>query len=134
MPRPKSWTLTSVANAVLSRRALARRGGAGLIAAGTAAAVRRTGAQESTPAASPVPDGSLIVRPNAATLSTEQKTAYVDAVLALKEKPSPWVPGLSTYDTFVAWHRDAFVCGVNAAHGEVAAPMADEAFALQMRS
>jgi molybdopterin/thiamine biosynthesis adenylyltransferase len=26
------------------------------------------------------------------------------------------------------------VCGVNAARGEVAAPMADEAFALQMRS
>jgi tyrosinase len=37
-------------------------------------------------------------------------------VLALKKKPSPWAPGLTVYDTFVLWHRDAFGCGVMAAH------------------
>jgi tyrosinase len=118
MPRPKPWTLTSLASSLLTRRTLARGGGAGMVAAGATLFAGQHGAtsQVATPAASPAPDGSLIVRPNAASLSTAQKTAYVDAVLALKEKPSPWVPGLSTYDTFVAWHRDAFVCGVNAAH------------------
>lgn len=69
-----------------------------------------------TPAATPVSAGHLNVRPNAATLNPDQKRAYVDAVLALKAKPSPWVDSLSTYDTFVMWHRDAFGCGINAAH------------------
>jgi tyrosinase len=41
---------------------------------------------------------------------------FVDAVLGLKKKPSPWVDGLSVYDTFVLWHRDAFGCAVMAAH------------------
>ena len=40
----------------------------------------------------------------------------MDAILALKQQPSPWIEGLSTYDTFVLWHRDAFDCGLNAAH------------------
>lgn len=69
-----------------------------------------------TPSASPAATGNLIVRPNGATLSADQKLAFTNAVLALKKKPSPWIEGLSTYDTFVLWHRDAFNCDINAAH------------------
>ncbi len=72
-------------------------------------------AQDATPAASPAASG-LQVRRNGASLSSEEKKAYIDAVLALKEKPSPWAAGLNVYDTFVLWHRDAFNCDINAAH------------------
>lgn len=79
----------------------------------TTALLARTGAVAQQ--ASPV-SGELIVRPNAKSLNPEQRQAYVDAVLALKQKASPWAAGLSVYDTFVLWHRDAFGCAVNAAH------------------
>jgi tyrosinase len=69
-----------------------------------------------TPAATPVADGSLRIRQNAKDLTAEQKFNFVNAVLALKKKPSPWMPSLSTYDTFVLWHRDAFTCSLQAAH------------------
>ena len=72
-------------------------------------------AQDATPSASPEANG-LRVRRNAASLSSDEKKAYTDAVLALKDKPSPWAAGLNTYDTFVLWHRDAFNCDINAAH------------------
>jgi tyrosinase len=103
-----------------SRRRVLRASAAGVAAAALGSRLVTGGiAQESaTPAATPAattPDG-LRVRPNAATLSDEQKFNYVNAVLALKKKPSPWLPGLSTYDTFVIWHRDAFTCGLNSAH------------------
>ena len=89
-----------------------------LAAVGAAAAGSRLAGQglAQTPAATPAAASGLNVRPNGATLSAEQKRAFVDAVLALKVKPSPWVMGLSTYDTFVMWHRDAFGCDINAAH------------------
>lgn len=35
---------------------------------------------------------------------------------ALKAKPSPWVDSISTYDAFILCDRDAFECGINAAH------------------
>lgn len=57
-----------------------------------------------------------LVRKNVAALSPDERTDYVNAVLALKKKPSPWADGLSVYDTFVMWHRDAFGCAVMAAH------------------
>ncbi len=69
-----------------------------------------------TPAGTPERADGLRIRPNGATLSPEQKQAYVEAVLALKAKPSPWVDSISTYDTFVLWHRDAFGCSINASH------------------
>jgi tyrosinase len=95
-------------NFMLSRRSLLLRAMATTAAiAGTPSAVSRVSAQS---------PGGVRVRPNAATLSDTQKTAYVDAILALKQKPSPWIEGLNTYDTFVLWHRDAFDCGLNAAH------------------
>jgi tyrosinase len=62
-------------------------------------------------------DGApMSVRKNVSALSPEERATYVNAVLALKKKPSPWAPGLSVYDTFVAWHRDAFGCATMAAH------------------
>lgn len=57
-----------------------------------------------------------LVRKNARDLTADEKRAFVESVLALKEKPSEWAPGISVYDTFVIWHRDAFDCGLMAAH------------------
>jgi hypothetical protein len=90
-------------------------GGASLLAAGARRAVSAQD-EPATPLASPVADGELRVRKNAASLTADEKLNFVDAVLALKKKPSPWVDGLSVYDTFVLWHRDAFGCAVMAAH------------------
>jgi tyrosinase len=104
----------TVARALASRRSrrATLRGGAGLAAAFAAGTrFRRTQAQGATP----VP-GEVRVRPNAKNLDPTQKAAFVDAILALKQKPSPWDPNLSVYDSFVLWHRDAFGCQINAAH------------------
>ena len=105
---------------ILHGRELSRRAVLGTAATGLAAAALGArlpgGGNAQTPVASPVASTTLNVRPNASTLSAEQKSAYVNAVLALKAKPSPWIPTTSTYDTFVLWHRDAFGCGLTAAH------------------
>jgi tyrosinase len=58
----------------------------------------------------------MLVRKNVSALTPEERTDYANAVLALKKKPSPWADGMSVYDTFVMWHRDAFSCAVMAAH------------------
>ena len=90
-------------------------GGATLLAAGARRAVSAQD-EHATPVASPGADGELRVRKNASSLTADEKLNFVDAVLGLKKKPSPWVDGLSVYDTFVLWHRDAFGCAVMAAH------------------
>ncbi len=82
---------------------------------------RATLAQHATPAPVPEPgatpvNGELAVRRNGKDLSADERRAFVDAVLATKEKPSSWAPGLSVYDTFVLWHRDAYDCALMAAH------------------
>ena len=107
-----------VAQHRLSRRAALRVVGGLAAVLGTDGFARETRARVATPAAGPAtPAGvPLTVRKNAKDLSKVEKTAFVDAVLALKLKPSPWVPGLSLYDTFTLWHRDAFNCDINAAH------------------
>lgn len=110
--RPSRQVLSDfVSRDMTRRRALATMAGAA-VGAGLASQ-----AAAQSPVATPVtaPDG-LAVRHDAKTLTSDERTAYVDAILALKVKPSPWVDGLSVYDTFVDWHRDAFSCGVNAAH------------------
>ena len=56
------------------------------------------------------------MRKNGKDLDASERRAFVDAVRAVKKKPSPWAPGLSVYDTFVLWHRDAFGCAIMAAH------------------
>src|SRR5918997_662315 len=110
----------------LSRRAALRGGlGAGLAAMlGAAGTTAQTGtpttgmtgmAGMATPALAS-PTGEQTVRKNGNRLTAAEKRAFVDAVLALKQKPSPWASGLSVYDTFVLWHRDAFNCDIMAAH------------------
>jgi hypothetical protein len=90
-------------------------GGATMLAAG---ARRAASAQDepATPMATPGTTGGLLVRKNAASLTADEKLRFVSAVLGLKKKPSPWLEDVSVYDTFVLWHRDAFGCGVMAAH------------------
>lgn len=113
MARSAHTALSEITSHSLGRRSLLRSAAAvlGLTAAGRA--VLPTLAQ--TPAATPAPDG-LRVRKNARDMTAEEKFDFVNAIKALKKQPSPWIPGLSTYDTFVLWHRDAFTCGLNAAH------------------
>lgn len=102
----------------MSRRRVLLNTAAGfaVAAAGTRLATTAAQAPAASPVATPAQPGSLNIRQNAASLSDEQKFNYVNAILGLKKQPSPWIPGLSTYDTFVLWHRDAFGCGLNAAH------------------
>jgi tyrosinase len=101
----------------LSRRAAVRAGGGLVVAAGLGPRRAAVRAQDATPVGGEgTPSPGLLVRPNAKSLDTTAKQAFVDAVLALKEKPSPWIDGVSAYDTFVLWHRDAFSCDIDAAH------------------
>lgn len=111
------------ASTVMSRK-LTRAQVLRMMAAGAAAIpalhLARTVAHDAipvpaTPMATPVA-GELQVRKNAKTLTSAEKRAFTDAVLAIKAKPSPWGSSLSTYDQFVAWHRDAFACDVMSAH------------------
>jgi tyrosinase len=90
-------------------------GGAALLAAGAHRAVSAQN-ELATPMASPIAGSELRVRKNVASLTADEKLNFVDAVLGLKKKPSPWLDGLSVYDTFVLWHRDSFGCAVMAAH------------------
>ncbi|HKG26386.1 MAG TPA: tyrosinase family protein, partial [Thermomicrobiales bacterium] len=98
----------------ISRRATLRGLGVAGIAATNGGLSRSAAAQDATPVASP--GGTIALRRNAKDLSPDERAAYISAILALKEKPSPWAMGLSVYDTFVLWHRDAFNCDISAAH------------------
>lgn len=96
-----------------------RRQFAALTGAGAASLmVRDLLAQDATPVATPgaSPVAGIRVRRNAKDLTAGEKTAFTDAILALKATPSPWTAGVSTYDQFVLWHRDAFECDLMAAH------------------
>lgn len=61
-------------------------------------------------------DGALKVRKNAKSLTAQERQDFTNAVLALKNRPSPWEAGLSYYDQFVMWHRNSFYCDTMAAH------------------
>ena len=63
-------------------------------------------------------DGGALVRPAAQDLSVAGRKTFTDAVLKLKEMPSPFkgYEKLSYYDTFVKWHKDAFDCEEQTAH------------------
>ena len=52
----------------------------------------------------------LRVRKNVLALTAEERRDFVDAVLLLKSTPSPYDPGLSYYDQFVAWHLTLSRC------------------------
>lgn len=84
----------------------------------TSLMVRDVFAQDTIPISTPVasPVGEMRVRKNAKDLTADEKNAFTDAVLALKQKSSPWTEGVNAYDQFVLWHRDAFDCDLMAAH------------------
>lgn len=65
--------------------------------------------------ASPV-DSQLRVRKNAKNLSAQERLDFTNAILALKNRPSPYEQGLNYYDQFVMWHRNSFYCDTMAAH------------------
>ena len=46
----------------------------------------------------------------------QQKADFVDAVLKLKQTPSPYNHQLSWYDQFADWHNRSFACNIDAAH------------------
>jgi tyrosinase len=55
-------------------------------------------------------------RKNVKDLTPQEKHDFIQAILKMKQVPSPWNPKLSYYDQFVWWHRNTFNCSVNAAH------------------
>ncbi len=55
-------------------------------------------------------DNVMKLRKNVKNLTAAEKQDYVNAILKLKETPSPYNDTLSWYDQFVWWHREAFVC------------------------
>lgn len=61
---------------------------------------------------------ATLVRKAAEDLSAEERRDFTDAVLELKKTPSPFkgYRRFSYYDTFVKWHKDAFVCDQQTAH------------------
>ncbi|HVE64283.1 MAG TPA: tyrosinase family protein [Mycobacteriales bacterium] len=63
-----------------------------------------------------------LVRRNVKELSPDERTAFVDAVLALKQAPSPFDARYSYYDQFVVWHVSLYRCSgqehdIRAGHG-----------------
>lgn len=61
-------------------------------------------------------DGALKIRKNVKNLTAQERQDFTNAVLALKNIPSPWEANLSYYDQFVMWHRNSFYCDTMAAH------------------
>lgn len=119
MNAPCFDALARAAATRLSRRA-ALKGAAPAFAAIAGTIVSRpqvTSAQETaaTPLASPAATEPRI-RKNVLSLTAEERSAFVDAVVAIKNTPSPWAPSISVYDQFVFWHREAFDCPLMAAH------------------
>lgn len=110
----------TLAARISRRRAIGSIAGAALAAGmGGAAAQGTHGAHDATPEAAPVgtpASGEMRIRKNGSELSGSEKLAFTNAVRGLKRKPSPWAPGMSVYDTFVVWHRDAYDCALMAAH------------------
>ncbi|QRK11583.1 tyrosinase family protein [Archangium violaceum] len=64
----------------------------------------------------------LRVRRDVRTLTPRERKEYVQAVLKLKKVPSPYTPGLSYYDQFVAWHRSLYVCDPSQPPGAMPMP------------
>lgn len=56
------------------------------------------------------------VRKDVKDLTPQEKTDFVNAILKLKQTPSPYNPSLSWYDQFVNWHNRSFACNIDAAH------------------
>ena len=107
---------------MLAARISRRRAMSAAVGTALSAGLARASAQSthaSTPAAAQVGTpiaGDARVRRNAKELSADERLAFTNAIRGLKLKPSHWAHGLSVYDTFVIWHRDAFDCALMSAH------------------
>lgn len=53
---------------------------------------------------------SLTVRKDVKDLTPKEKRVFVNAIKKAKITPHPDHPGLTYYDVFVNWHRNAFLC------------------------
>ena len=53
------------------------------------------------------------IRKNAKNLTAQEKADFVNAVLKMKQTPSPYNAELNYYDQFVEWHLLAFYCVPN---------------------
>src|SRR5918996_1702274 len=62
------------------------------------------------PAVADAQSPSVLIRKDVKDLTAMERREFVDAVLALKQTPSPYDPALSYYDQFVAWHRELSRC------------------------
>lgn len=62
------------------------------------------------------PVDNLRVRKNVLHLTPQEKKDFVNALLQLKQVPSPYNGSFNYYDQFVYWHRNAFYCDSMAAH------------------
>lgn len=56
------------------------------------------------------------IRKNAKDLTAAEKQDLVDAILKLKATPSPYASGISYYDQFVLFHKQAFNYSMSAEH------------------
>lgn len=54
--------------------------------------------------------GGIRVRKSVIALTAQERTDFVEAVLALKRARSPFDPSLTYYDQFVRWHKDRYIC------------------------
>jgi tyrosinase len=59
---------------------------------------------------------SMRVRKNAKDLTAEERADFVNAVLKLKDVPSPYDSSLSYYDQFVMWHHVSSQCPPDGSH------------------
>jgi len=50
------------------------------------------------------------VRKSVSALTAQERSDFVEAVLALKRARSPFDPSLTYYDQFVRWHKDRYIC------------------------
>lgn len=62
------------------------------------------------------PTASLTIRKNVKDLTAQERKDFVDAILKMKQTPSPYNAAFNYYDQFVSWHREAFDCNIDAAH------------------
>jgi len=65
------------------------------------------------------PPASMHVRKNAKDLTAEERADYVNAVLKMKETPSPYDSTFSYYDQFVQWHHLSSLCTAEGEHAAV---------------
>jgi tyrosinase len=93
-------------NAMSRRRLLLYSGGAALAVGGLAA-----GCGTSTSLVTATVARKPLVRKNVKDLTAAEKSQFVNAILRLKQMPSPYTKSLSYYDDITNWHYQIHKCG-----------------------